>query len=145
VEIALAHEKARFQEKSGILSIRPDADIRCTLPGMYNRLLEHISVHRWYLGEARKSEVPFSEAVASWYDNVYTPLVDVILEQDILKDFPGRTETDLYLWIIRHQWHLRETYGEDIPLHKAVQTFTKDHSERPMNLVVKVLNKITGG
>jgi hypothetical protein len=96
------------------------------------------------LGEARKSEVPFSEAAASWYDNVYRPLVDVIIEQDILKDFSGRTETDLYLWIIRHQWHLRETYGEEITLHKAVQTFSNDHSTRPMNLVVKVLKKITG-
>ena len=145
LEISLAHERARFLEETDILTIRPEADITCTLPGMYNRLLEHISVHRWYLGEARNSEVPFNEAVASWYDNVYKPLVDVILEQEILKDFPGRTETDLYLWIIRHQWHLRETYGEDIPLQEAVQTFSQDYSERPMNIIVRVLKKVTGG
>lgn len=143
-EFTLAHERAHFLEESDIRDIRPEAHIKCSLPGMYYRLLEHISVHRYYLGEQRNTEIPMHEAVASWYDNVYQPLVEVIREQGILDNFPGRTETDLYLWIIRHQWHLRETYGKDIPLQAAVENFTKDYSEKPVNKFVKVFKKVTG-
>jgi hypothetical protein len=131
-EITLQRERAHFLNETQIINIRPEALIKCTLPGMYYRLLEHISVHRWYLGIERGSEVSFSEAVSSWYDHVYMPLIQVIHEQDILKDFPKRTETDLYLWIIQHQWHLRETYGSDIPISEAVEDFSHDFSKRPL-------------
>ncbi len=141
-EITLDRERAHFLNETKILEIRPEARLKCTLPDMYNRLLEHISVHRWYLGEERKAEVSFSEAVASWYDNVYIPLINVIHEQDILKNFPGRTETDLYLWIIQHQWHLRETYGNDIPLEEAVEDFSQDFSKSPLNKFINYIKRL---
>jgi len=143
-EITLDRERAHFLNETKILEIRPEAHLKCTLPGMYNRLLEHISVHRWYLGEERKAEVSFIEAVASWYDNVYLPLVNVVHEQDILKNFPKRTVTDLYLWIIQHQWHLRETYGSDIPIKEAVEDFSQDFSKRPLDRFMNYIKRIFG-
>jgi hypothetical protein len=96
---------------------------------MYEKLLEHIDVHRWYLGEQKKSEVSYEEAVLSWYDQVYLPLVKIIREQHILREFPGRTEADLYLWIIEHQGMLRSTYGDEIPLETAAENFAEDYSQ----------------
>ncbi len=96
-----------------------DAVLETSIPGQYEKLLEHISVHRWYLGVQKGKEIPYEEAVISWYNNVYMPLVLMIREQDILTDFPGRTETDLYLWIISHQWDLRESLGEEISAEEA--------------------------
>jgi hypothetical protein len=121
---------ANFLEKTRLQEIRPAAAIRPTLPGQYDRVLEHIDVHRWYMGEKRGAEVPYPEAVASWFDSVYSPLIEIIREQDVLKEFPGRTETDLYLWIIKHQWYLRETYGEEVPMQEAAEQFTEDYSQR---------------
>lgn len=129
-ELILAQEKADFMENTGLASIRPQAEVNVTLPRQYERLYEHIAVHRWYLGEQRKAEVPYAEAVASWYDQVYLPLVEIIRQQDILREFPRRTETDLYLWIITHRWHLRETYGEEVPLEAAAEDFAEDYSEK---------------
>ncbi len=112
-----------------------------TLPGQYQRLQEHIAVHRWYLGESMSREVSNEEAIASWYDKVYQPLVEIIREQEVLKEFPKRTETDLYLWIIEHQWYLRETYGDNIPVKDAAKFFTDDYSEKAVKKLLKALKK----
>jgi len=47
--------------------------------------------------------VPYAEAVASWYDHVYLPTVESVREQNLLADFPGRTETDAYIWLVEHR------------------------------------------
>ena len=70
-----------------------------------------------------------ADAVASWYDNVYTPVVRTIREHAILKDFPRRTEADLYLWIADHHYFLNEQ-GEEIDLAQAALDFAKHYSER---------------
>lgn len=143
--IILDQERGYFFEQTRIHEVRPEAQIEVSLPGKYDRLRDHIAVHRWYLGEQQKRAIPYPEAVASWYDHVYLPIVQVIREQGVLKEFPGRTETDLYLWIVRHQWVLRETYGEDIPIEKAAEQVAEQRgeaaSESSLQKVVKVIKK----
>src|SRR5207237_1371532 len=97
-----------FYETTRISELRPDARIELTLPGQYEKLLEHISTHRWYLGIEKKREIAYDEAVASWYERVYLPTVEAIRHADALRDFPHRTEADLYLWITEHHWYLHE-------------------------------------
>jgi hypothetical protein len=129
-ELILTQERTIFFEQTRLDEIRPEAGVEATLPGQYTQLLEHISVHRWYLGEQRKKYAPYLDAVASWYENVYRPLVEIIREQDILKEFPGRTETDLYLWIISHRQTLRDEFGSEVPIEQAAEQFTEDFSHR---------------
>src|SRR3990170_8948814 len=112
-DLDMKGEYATFIEKTRLTTIRPSAQVELTLPGEYDRLLDHINVHRWYLGEQRKAGISFEEAVASWYDNVYVPLSLVIAKHEILPHFPGRTVADLYLWIIEYLWYLREAYKEE--------------------------------
>lgn len=111
-EMILRQEQAAFLQKTNLLALRPDARIETSMLGLYERLLEHINAHRWYLGEQRHAPVSFDDAVASWYDKVYLPLVRIIRKQGILKEFPGRTETDLYMWIITRQWFMRQVSGD---------------------------------
>jgi hypothetical protein len=96
-------EHAVFMEKSGLLHVRPEAQVLASLPGKYEKILHHIHVHHYYLGLEQQRDVPYSEAVASWYDNVYLPTVESVREQNLLADFPGRTETDAYIWLIEHR------------------------------------------
>jgi nucleotide-binding universal stress UspA family protein len=79
-----------------------------SLPGRYGALLEHIDVYRYYLGLSEQREVSYEEAVAGWYDQIYTPIVQMIRNRATLRDFPGRTEADLYHWISKHQAALQE-------------------------------------
>lgn len=139
-DIVLEQERVLFLRDTGLDRIRPEADVRLTLPGQYGKLAEHIQVHRWFLGQERNAEVPYEEAVASWYDRVYMPLVRIIREHGILNEFPGRTEADLYLWIIEHSWYLREAGGE-VPMEQAATQFARVYSRRLLTKLKNLLQR----
>ena len=51
--------------------------------------------------------MPFSDAVASFYDTIYVPLLALIDDQGTIDDFqPRRTEADLVLWVLDHRQDL---------------------------------------
>jgi hypothetical protein len=102
-EVILAREREKFLRQTQVEEILPAARLQVTLPGKYDALLHHISVHRWYLGEQRQQDVSYAEALRSWYDNVYLPIAEIIREQQMLDQFPRRTETDLYLWVMENR------------------------------------------
>lgn len=131
-DLVIKGEYAEFLERTRLDRIRPGADIEFTIAGNYEALWEHISVHRYYLGQERREEVPLEEAVASWYDRVYLPIVQAIREQEVLADFPRRTEADLYLWIMDHLYYLRERYGQEIDVEEAAAGFAEQFSQRPV-------------
>jgi len=98
-ELLKAREYVDFLERTRLDRVRPQASIEVSRLGRYDRIYEHILGHRYFLGLERRGEVPIEEAAASWYDNVYQPIAELIREYGILEHFPGRTEADLYLWI----------------------------------------------
>lgn len=131
-------EYAEFLEATNLDRLRPEQAIECTISGAYKVLLEHIAVHRYFLGlENSESAEPVSwqEAVLSWYDNLYLPMVEIIREHGILSEFPGRTEADLYLWVIEHHYYLKEK-GE-VDFVEAAQDFAEEYSQRPVKRVVR--------
>jgi uncharacterized protein (TIGR00730 family) len=130
-ELDLKEEYAVFLQETGLDGQRPDQQVEFTLRGQYQKLYGHIAVHRHYLGVDEQREVPWSEAVARWYDEVYRPVVDVIREEGILDAFTERTEADLYLWIIEHQHYLGERYDQEVPLEQAAVEFSKEFSSGP--------------
>jgi hypothetical protein len=130
-QIALEQEQASFYEQTQLLNSRPGVKLMTTLPGQFDKLTGHISVHRWYLGEHLRREVSFSEAAQSWYDNVYMPLIKLIRDQDVLSYFPERTETDLYLWVIEEQAMLKVEYESDVSLENAAKQLTEGRSILP--------------
>lgn len=104
---------ADFLAKTNLRKIRPQAQLLLTEPGRYPQILNHIEVHRYFVGLDCDCEVLWDDAVASWYDNVYEPMVNAIRRHKMLKAFPGRTESDMYVWLIKHQGIIHELYGGD--------------------------------
>jgi hypothetical protein len=139
----IRHQDAlSFYEKTHISELRPDARIELTLPGQYEKLLEHISTHRWYLGIEEKREIPYREAVASWYDRIYMPTVEAIRATNALRDFPNRTEADLYLWVTEHHWYLHQAaLPKGDGLRDLVSGYAEEHSERlpaPLRVIGRI-------
>lgn len=95
-----------FLERTGLDRVRPGAVITVTILGGYERMLEHIAVHRYFMGLDFQRPVSETEAVEHWYDTVYQPVVEVVRRSDILKAFPRRTEADFYLWVMDHRHYL---------------------------------------
>ncbi len=119
--LIIEQEKNEFFSLSKLQASRPEARIEVTAPGQFSQLLKHIDVHRYYLNEDQEQEVSFETAAESWYDNVYLPLVEFIRLQGTLEHFPGRSEADLYLWILEQQASIQDVFGEDISLEEAIE------------------------
>jgi nucleotide-binding universal stress UspA family protein len=124
-ELIIKAEYAEFLEKTEIKSLFPNIDLNVTVPGQYEKLLEHIEVHRYFMGLDFQRDIPYQEAVAHWYETVYTPFVEPIREQGLLRWFPGRTETDLYLWVSEHRTALERELGWSIRPEVAITDLAK--------------------
>ncbi len=138
-------ERAEFLKETKLDEIRPGHGIEFTEPGRYQILLRHIQVHQYLRNldlarEGSDHRLSWEEAVASWYDNVYLPVVEAIRRHKLLESFPSRTEADLYLWIAHHREQLAQRYGlAPLSPDAAVSTFAEVHSERPLEQAVRTL------
>lgn len=112
-DLLLKEEYSDFLEWTNLSRLRPQQRIELSALGAYLELIQHINAHRQHLVNERNAEVSLDEAVASWYDHVYMPLIELIRQHNILEQFPGRTEADLYVWIIKHRDSLTQVFGYD--------------------------------
>lgn len=133
-ELILIAEYNQFLEQTRLNEFRPQADLSVTIPGQYPRLLEHIEVHRHYMGLEQQREIPYEEAVVHWYDTVYLPVAQIIHNQGILRHFPNRTETDLYLWIAEHRSELEEELGQPVRTEHVAGHLAAAHSPASVSL-----------
>lgn len=116
-----------FLEATGLADADPDC-FRTTLGAGYERLLEHIAVHRWFLGIERGAPVRWDEAVGHWREAIWDPVVTRIAESGICESFPGRTPGDLYLFTMDHLHRLRQLYGdEEIGPRDAIEALGLAH------------------
>ncbi|HND47566.1 MAG TPA: hypothetical protein PKJ84_01195 [Anaerolineales bacterium] len=116
--------KVDFLERTGLDKYRPDANIKLTIPDGFTRMLEHIAVHRYFMGLDFKRDISEQEAVEHWYDKVYVPIVSIIRESGLLDEFPDKTESDLYLWALDHQHYLYQEEGQPLqPPELAAKQF----------------------
>ena len=129
-DLIILHEKVNFLERTSLDGLRPKAKIRLTIPDGFDRMLEHIAVHRYFMGLDLKRDISEEEAIAHWYDTVYFPIVKMIRQSKILRDFPGKTEGDLYLWVLDHQRYLAEEEGQSLrPPEDAAREFIEGHED----------------
>jgi len=98
------------------------------VPGRYDILLDHIKTRHYYLGLERQQDVPWSEAVATWHDDLYRPIIEELREHRLLERFPGRTEADLYLWIMDHRYFLAQRYGQEVNFEAAALDYVQHYA-----------------
>ncbi len=131
-DLQILQSKVNFLERTSLDRLRADANIKVTIPDGFDRMLEHSAVHCYFMGLDLKRDISEKEAVTDWYDNVYMPIVKVIRDTEILKDFPGKTEGDLYLWVLDHQHYLEAEEGIPLqPPEDAARTFVDDGVKKP--------------
>jgi hypothetical protein len=127
-EALIAYEKNIFYEKTDFGKLTDYWDLNFSSPGRYDVIYNHILVHKYYMNEDIEEEIPFNNALVSWYVNVYNPVITIIREQWRLANFAGRTEADLYVWIIKHWDFLKKKYGT-YSLAKAAGDFSRKYGQ----------------
>ena len=124
-----AAEYANFLEFTQLHRTRPAARLECSRLGRYDQILTHILGHQYFLGLERGQAVSVVEAAASWYDNVYLPIVEVIRKHDVLQHLKGWTEADLYVEITRRWLELSQA-GKAAGPHAALRELLQEDVAR---------------
>jgi hypothetical protein len=113
-----------------------------TATGRYGELLKQIEVHKYYINQDQSEEISFSDAAASWYEKLYLPIVEVIERRKLMARFPGRTSSDLYMWMINH-WHfMKGKHGDGYPLESAILNFSERFGKRWWERFLVILDRL---
>jgi hypothetical protein len=108
-------EHRRLLERLPIDRVLPEIEVRLSDVSDYRRLATYIEAHGFRLSQLWRRYVSPEEVLRDWYEYSYRPISEMIREERVLDAFPGRTELDLYLWIIGHREQLAlETHDESV-------------------------------
>jgi hypothetical protein len=86
--------------------VLPEIKVQFSDVSDYRRLATFIESHGFRLSQLWRRYVSVEETLGDWYEYGYRPIAEMIREERILDAFPGRTEVDLYLWIVKHRERL---------------------------------------
>ena len=131
-----------FLDQTHLDVLRPEQDLRLTMPGDYARLLEHIRTHKYFVDQERPTEMTWDEAVAHWYDQVYLPVAETIRRQDLLAGFGRLTEADLYFWIVERSYYLAQELGRPATPWEAAQDFLACCSPSPIHVARRIKDRV---
>jgi dienelactone hydrolase len=122
---------AAFLDRTDIDRLCPDLNVELTQPDGYEDLLYEIETFQQSLSRIDEREVSLDEAVTLWGEMHYESVVEIIRQRDILREFPGRTEADLYLWLRRNQEELQIRYAHQVLVEEAADDLARRFGDRP--------------
>lgn len=133
-----------FMDKTGLEQIAPQHNIQFTSPGRYRELLAQIHVLQQTLSIIDETEMLFQEAVAAWFEMIYLPTIQIIHDSTLLKDFPGRTEADLFVWLSLYRENLETVYGKCTNLADLAQILADKYKEGSIDKMVRQVRGLLG-
>ncbi len=122
-------EYAEFLRKTNLDRTRPQHDIRPTALGRYDEIVTHIEGRRRLTEERTGAPVSMSDAAADWFDNVYLPIALAVREQKLLREFPDRTETDIYLWVMANRLQIQLAAGSRFSPDQSTRVYREIQGE----------------
>jgi nucleotide-binding universal stress UspA family protein len=144
-ELICQAQYAAFLAETDLDDLRPEADLTATAPGHYRVLKKQIQQHLdWLRSQGEGEGAAVEAAVAGWYDEIYLPVVSVIRRRGILHYFPGRTETDLYVWIVEHRAEIAAELGWEVKAELAANSVVSRFSGERRKVLERVRKRVRG-
>lgn len=141
-EIIVKVERDSFLKKTKIDKLLPAVNFELKNPGEYIELLEHITVHRYFMGLDFQRDIDSDEAVLHWYENVYLPVIKIVRDRNMLRGFPDKTETELYLWIENNKAELTKEFGDELRTAAVAWNIQEKYDIRKTSVWKKIWKKI---
>lgn len=141
-DLILKAEYTSFLENTRLDESCSRCDLTITAPGRYQIIEEQIQKYHQEIMQGVEQPAPYEEAAKRWYDEVYLPVVKIIRSRGILRDFPDRTETDLYVWITQHQEKLNQNLGWKLEPTVAATDLADQHGSSPSLVISRLREKI---
>jgi len=125
----IAYEKRHFYAMTNYGDITGDWSLDFTTAGQYDVIYNHILTHKYYINLKQVEEISMTDAIMSWHNTVYMPVVNTIVQHKIMRKFKRRTVSDLYVWLVKYWDELKKAMGGDFSLDQAVEEFTQNYTE----------------
>jgi nucleotide-binding universal stress UspA family protein len=129
-DLIVKAEYADFLAQTGLNKTQEPIDLKITIPGGYQKLLDEISIRRFQMEEERHKEFSLQNASESWYREIYLPFAEAVRERGMMRWFPDRTITDLYVWMAEHRGELEKELGWTIRPEAAAEAVIQNKSRR---------------
>jgi len=143
VKQIINYEKRVFYSETNFGDITDYWCLDFSRTGRYDVIYNHILTHKYYMNQNSDTEISMEEAILSWFNTVYMPLVSIIRQNKIMRSFPKRTLTDLYVWVVRYWDDFKRKYGSEVPMEDAVKDFRKTYKipwyRRRINRIKRVI------
>ncbi|MGZ9236090.1 MAG: universal stress protein, partial [Anaerolineales bacterium] len=129
-ELIVKAEYADFLEQTGLNRTQEIIDLRISTPGGYQKLLDEISICRCQIQEEEKKDCALQDAAENWYREIYLPFAEAVRERGMMRWFPDRTITDLYVWMSEHRSELEKELGWNIRPEVAAVAVIQNKNRR---------------
>lgn len=136
-EVICKAKYVEFLEATNLDKLRPDANLQLTFCNHFAWFLRQIQAHQQEMGE-----VAWETAVTHWFDNNYCPVIALMREQGIQRNFPERTEADLYYLVSEHRDELEDALGWDIDTDEAASHLSEREHARRRHFFVRLGRKL---
>lgn len=133
------YEKRVFYTETGFGDITDFWCLDFSTTGQYDVIYNHILTHKYYINLNQTEEISIQDAILSWFETVYLPVIRHIKQRKILRNFPGRTPSDLYVWFIKYWDEIKKKFGESYSIDQGVQNFNEKYGTK---FFQRVRNKI---
>lgn len=130
VEIICRTNYIRFLEVTHLAETRPDADLYLTFCDQYKSLLAQIDAYQQSLSAQEGQEIPYKEAAARWYDEIYCPVINLIRTQGTMRNFADRTEADIFVLLSERREEIEEGLGWEVSHRSAIATLATKRDNR---------------
>ena len=137
-ELIVKAEYAQFLEQTGLNHLQDPVELRLTIPGGYQNLLDEIATYRCQIEERQKGECTLESAAEGWYHNIYLPFAEAVRERGMMRWFPERTVTDLYVWMAEHRAELEKELGWTIRPEAAAEIAIQRRNRRATSEEAKI-------
>ncbi len=129
-DVIIKNQQVHFRKETGLEKLRPDLEFATSFPGGYQQLREQINSHKLNLEMLQQNSFTFQEASRNWVEEVYLPVLKTVSQSGLLRDFPERTPTDLYIWLTRYQKEISQQYGWEIKPAVVVDSLAAAYGNR---------------
>lgn len=137
----IQYEKRMFYFETGFGDITDYWCLDFSTPGQYDVIYNHILIHKYYINMDKDYEISMEDAIVSWFQNVYMPIIIEIDNRHLMGRFPRRTKSDLYVWMVKYWDDLKLKFGNDYSLDKAAQEFDRRFCRHPADRFVRRLRR----
>jgi len=129
-DIIIKAEYAEFLGQTELNKSDEQIDLSTTKPGGYQKLLDEICLCRCQIEEEGQKTCSLRDSAESWYRDIYLPFAEAVRERGMLRWFPNRTVTDLYVWMSEHREELEKELGWTIRPETAAEAVIQQRNRR---------------